>query len=75
MSTGSQTATGALRERGAEMNEAMREAAGRARHELEPLLRRADETTRRVVSDHPLAALFGAIAAGYVIGRLLAARR
>jgi hypothetical protein len=57
------------------MNEAMREAAGRARHELEPLLRRADETTRRVVSDHPLAALFGAIAAGYVIGRLLAARR
>jgi len=75
MATATQAATDALRERTIEVNDAVREAAGRARHELEPLLRRADETTRRMVSEHPMTALFGAVAAGYVIGRMLATRR
>jgi ElaB/YqjD/DUF883 family membrane-anchored ribosome-binding protein len=75
MATATQTATDALRERTAEVNEAVRDAAGRARSELEPLLRRADETTRRMVADYPITTLVGAVAAGYVIGRMLAARR
>ncbi len=75
MATATQTATDALRERTSEMNEVVRDAAGRARSELEPLLRRADETTRRIVADYPLTTLFGAVAAGYVIGRVLATRR
>jgi ElaB/YqjD/DUF883 family membrane-anchored ribosome-binding protein len=75
MATATQTTTDALRERTAEVNEAVRDAAERARSELEPLLRRADEATRRMVADYPLTTLFGAVAAGYVIGRVLATRR
>jgi hypothetical protein len=75
MATATQAATDALRERTSEVNEVVRDVAGRARSELEPLLRRADETTRRMVAEYPMMTLFGAVAAGYVIGRALAARR
>jgi ElaB/YqjD/DUF883 family membrane-anchored ribosome-binding protein len=74
MASAPQTVTDTLRERADEANEALRETAGRARHELEPIFRRADEVTRQMVAEHPLATLLGAAAAGYVIGRLLAGR-
>jgi ElaB/YqjD/DUF883 family membrane-anchored ribosome-binding protein len=75
MATATQTATETLREAATEANQAARDAADRARSELEPLVRRADEVTRQLVSEYPLAALFGAVAAGYVVGRVLATRR
>jgi ElaB/YqjD/DUF883 family membrane-anchored ribosome-binding protein len=75
MATATESTVEALRERGEEVNEAVREAAGRARNELEPMLRRADELTRRMVTEHPLGTLVGAVAAGYLIGRILAIRR
>jgi hypothetical protein len=75
MATATQTATDALRERTAEVNEAVRDVADRARSELEPIFRRVDETTRRMVADYPLTMLAGAVAAGYVVGRVLATRR
>ena len=75
MATATQTAAEALRERTDDMSETVREAAGRARSELEPLLRRADENARRMVADHPIGTLLGAVAAGYLIGRVLATRR
>jgi len=75
MASASQTTVEALRERTDEVNEAVREVADRARSELEPLLRRADESTRRLVAEHPIGTLIGAVAAGYLIGRVLAVRR
>jgi ElaB/YqjD/DUF883 family membrane-anchored ribosome-binding protein len=75
MATATQTATDALRERASEANEVLHGAADRARSELEPILRRADEVTRRMVADYPLTTLVGAVAAGYVVGRMLATRR
>ena len=75
MATAPQTATETLREAATDASEVARDAADRARSELEPMLRRADEMTRQLVSEYPLTALFGAVAAGYVIGRVLATRR
>ena len=75
MATASQTAAEALRERGTEMNDMVRAGAERARSELEPMLRRADEMTRQFVAEYPLTALLGAVAAGYVLGRMLATSR
>jgi len=75
MATATQTATEALRERAAEMNDVVRAGAERARSDLAPMLRRADEMTRGMVADHPLTALLGAAAAGYLIGRMLATSR
>lgn len=75
MATATQTASEVLRERGTEVNEMMRAGAERARSELEPMLRRADEMTRQFVAEYPLTALLGAVAAGYVLGRVLASSR
>jgi ElaB/YqjD/DUF883 family membrane-anchored ribosome-binding protein len=75
MATATQTATDTLRERATEVNEALQQTAERARSEIEPMFRRADEVTRRMVAEYPLTTLVGAVAAGYVVGRILATRR
>jgi hypothetical protein len=46
MASAPQTVTDTLRERADEANEALRETAGRARHELEPIFRRGEVTRR-----------------------------
>jgi ElaB/YqjD/DUF883 family membrane-anchored ribosome-binding protein len=75
MASATESATETLRTRASEANEAIRETADRARSELEPILRRADLATRQMVTEYPMATLLGAVAAGYVVGRMLAARR
>jgi ElaB/YqjD/DUF883 family membrane-anchored ribosome-binding protein len=52
---------------GAGTSEAMRERLGGMRTEL----RDFDEQTRTFLREHPLMAIVGAVAAGYVIGRLM----
>jgi hypothetical protein len=42
---------------------------------LEPTLRQVDERVRSLARERPLLALGGALIAGYLIGRMLAARR
>jgi ElaB/YqjD/DUF883 family membrane-anchored ribosome-binding protein len=63
-----------LRAGAAQAGERLRETAGQARHELEPWLRRSDQTARRLAAEHPLAMIAGAMVAGYVVGRALARR-
>jgi ElaB/YqjD/DUF883 family membrane-anchored ribosome-binding protein len=75
MATATETATETLRARASDANDAIRETADRARSELEPIFRRADLATRQMVTDYPMMTLVGAVAAGYVVGRMLAARR
>ena len=75
MATATETATETLRTRASEASDAIRDTADRARSELEPMFKRADLATRQMVTEYPMMTLLGAVAAGYVVGRMLAARR
>jgi len=61
--------------RGAEAaRETLQEAADGLQDQVEPVLADLDQRARQLVSDHPIATLLGAVAAGYLAGRVLARR-
>lgn len=59
----------------AESARAMSREAQTQLEALEPTLHRIDERVRSFAKERPLLALAGALVGGYLVGRLMAARR
>jgi len=72
------SATESLRSSTQHLAEQARSVSSRAQHQLEalePTFRQVDERVRTFARERPLLALGGALIGGYLVGRMLAARR